>query len=155
MSITLGGVAFPISYKDLIVAPVDADSDADRDATTQCIGALIGSQTAAGSSNPRWILGDVFMKNVFTAFRYAPGPSIGFATLSPSLSSSNTSSSSDTTPSDSTSSAARSNPIFRLQSHLEKSKDGHGQPTPTPTPTPWAILLGALEFGLAAMLSAF
>ncbi|KAF8507481.1 aspartic peptidase A1 [Hysterangium stoloniferum] len=36
------------------------------------------------SGNPQWIVGDTFLKNVYSVFRYDP-PSVGFAQLSPSL----------------------------------------------------------------------
>jgi cathepsin D len=45
----------------------------------QCLGAFFELET--GTSAPSWIVGDTFLKNVYSVFRYDP-PSIGFAKLS-------------------------------------------------------------------------
>ncbi|KAF5383540.1 hypothetical protein D9615_003749 [Tricholomella constricta] len=45
----------------------------------QCLGAFFDLQT--GRSAPSWIVGDTFLKNVYSVFRYDP-PSVGFAQLS-------------------------------------------------------------------------
>lgn len=44
---------------------------------SQCIGAFFETT----GNNPSWILGDAFLKNVYTVFRYNP-PAVGFAALS-------------------------------------------------------------------------
>ncbi|EIN09402.1 acid protease [Punctularia strigosozonata HHB-11173 SS5] len=44
-----------------------------------CLGAFFALDT--GSSAPSWIVGDTFLKNVYSVFRYNP-PSVGFAELS-------------------------------------------------------------------------
>ena len=36
----------------------------------------LGSQ-----GGPDWVIGDAFLKNVYSVFRFSPGPSIGFAQL--------------------------------------------------------------------------
>ncbi|EJF59592.1 acid protease [Dichomitus squalens LYAD-421 SS1] len=46
-----------------------------------CIGSFIAVDTSAGSQVPPWIVGDVFLKNVYSVFRATP-PSVGFAKLS-------------------------------------------------------------------------
>jgi len=46
----------------------------------QCVGALF-SLDSSGNSGPSWILGDTFLKNVYSIFRSNP-PSVGFATIS-------------------------------------------------------------------------
>jgi hypothetical protein len=30
---------------------------------------------------PDWVIGDAFLKNVYSVFRFSPGPSVGFAQL--------------------------------------------------------------------------
>jgi cathepsin D len=44
-----------------------------------CVGAFFELDT--GSSAPAWIVGDTFLKNVYSVFRFNP-PSVGFASLS-------------------------------------------------------------------------
>ncbi|KAJ6581457.1 acid protease [Mycena capillaripes] len=44
-----------------------------------CLGSFFTLTT--GDSAPSWIIGDVFLKNVYSVFRYNP-PSVGFASLS-------------------------------------------------------------------------
>jgi cathepsin D len=46
----------------------------------RCLGAFFALDT--GSAAPAWIVGDTFLKNVYSVFRYNP-PSIGFARLAP------------------------------------------------------------------------
>ena len=51
----------------------------------QCVGSIF---VYGGSSDgPGWILGDTFLKNVYSVFRANP-PSIGFAALAPGVESS-------------------------------------------------------------------
>jgi hypothetical protein len=45
----------------------------------QCVGSFFTLET--GNSAPPWILGDTFLKNVYSVFRFNP-PSVGFASLS-------------------------------------------------------------------------
>ncbi|KAH9479681.1 Aspartic protease [Psilocybe cubensis] len=56
-----------------------ADFQLSRLTRTTCLGAFFVLST--GSSAPRWIVGDTFLKNVYSVFRYTP-LSIGFAELS-------------------------------------------------------------------------
>ncbi|KAE9406293.1 acid protease [Gymnopus androsaceus JB14] len=44
-----------------------------------CMGAFFAIETGGGA--PAWIVGDTFLKNVYSVFRYTP-PSVGFAQLS-------------------------------------------------------------------------
>ncbi|TCD62856.1 hypothetical protein EIP91_006337 [Steccherinum ochraceum] len=46
---------------------------------TNCVGALF--QIAGGQNTPAWIVGDTFLKNVYSVYRSSPG-SVGFANLS-------------------------------------------------------------------------
>ncbi|KIO34071.1 hypothetical protein M407DRAFT_150488 [Tulasnella calospora MUT 4182] len=57
-----------------------ADFELARIGNGVCIGALF-ELDLAGSSSPDWIIGDTFLKNVYSVFRYDPA-SVGFASLS-------------------------------------------------------------------------
>ncbi|PPQ96798.1 hypothetical protein CVT26_006201 [Gymnopilus dilepis] len=56
-----------------------ADFQLSRLTRSTCLGAFF--QLSTGSSAPSWIVGDTFLKNVYSVFRYQP-LSIGFAQLS-------------------------------------------------------------------------
>ncbi|KAG1854827.1 aspartic peptidase domain-containing protein [Suillus subalutaceus] len=56
-----------------------ADFAFTQTSSTECIGAFFEATTGTGS--PTWIIGDAFLKNVYSVFRYNPA-SIGFASLS-------------------------------------------------------------------------
>jgi len=70
VTMNFGGRSWPISPSDFKLTQV-SDS--------QCVGAFFEMET--GSNAPSWIVGDTFLKNVYSVFRFNP-PSIGFATLS-------------------------------------------------------------------------
>ena len=63
----------------------------------QCLGAIFQYSTSSGGSSgdsinntgPQWIIGDTFLKNVYTVFRANPA-SVGFAALAPNAQSSAT-----------------------------------------------------------------
>lgn len=76
ISFTFGGVEYPIYLGDMTRGQLSSRQG-------YCIGAIIGQQTRTGSP-VQWIVGDVFMKNVYTAFRASP-PSVGFAQLANNL----------------------------------------------------------------------
>ena len=46
-----------------------------------CVGAFFSIGSVAGTGIPAWIVGDSFLKNVYSVFRASP-PSVGFAQLS-------------------------------------------------------------------------
>ena len=56
-----------------------------RTPSSDCLGGIFdltqGSSIEAGSGNPNWVVGDVFLKNVYSVYRLSP-PSVGFAQLS-------------------------------------------------------------------------
>ncbi len=52
--------------------------NAGKVSLTQCIGAIAGKDLGLGKST--WLVGDSFMKNVYTAFSFDKN-SVGFATL--------------------------------------------------------------------------
>lgn len=64
-------IAWPISNADFLLQQLSSDS---------CVGAFFALSTA-GTSAPPWIVGDTFLKNVYSVFRSSPA-SVGFATLS-------------------------------------------------------------------------
>ncbi|KAF5328166.1 hypothetical protein D9619_013433 [Psilocybe cf. subviscida] len=71
ISLSFGG------HRGWTISP--ADFTLSRLTRTTCLGAFFELQT--GSSAPQWIVGDTFLKNVYSVFRYDP-LSIGFAELS-------------------------------------------------------------------------
>jgi len=81
VSLAFGGINYQISAQDFIV---------DQIATGYCLAAFFVLELNSGSSplpgggnsnNPTWVVGDSFLKNVYSVFRAEP-PSVGFANLS-------------------------------------------------------------------------
>ncbi|OSX65756.1 hypothetical protein POSPLADRAFT_1177255 [Postia placenta MAD-698-R-SB12] len=66
-------VDWPVSAGDFAFATTSEDGET-------CLGAFVATDTT-GTTAPPWILGDTFLKNVYSVFRYSP-PSVGFAQLS-------------------------------------------------------------------------
>jgi len=73
MNFANSDVLWPISPADFKLAQLSADS---------CLGAFFEFKTT-GTTGPTWIVGDTFLKNVYSVFRAEPKPAIGFAALSP------------------------------------------------------------------------
>ncbi|KAJ7467054.1 aspartic peptidase A1 [Mycena latifolia] len=77
MTMAFGGKSWPIDPADLNLGPGSGGS--------MCLGGIfdltLGSNIEANSGNPTWVVGDTFLKNVYTVFRQKP-LSIGFAQLS-------------------------------------------------------------------------
>lgn len=72
LSLSFGsGAAWPINPTDFMLTQLSSK---------QCVGALF-SLDSTGNNGPAWIMGDTFLKNVYSVFRYNP-PSVGFATIS-------------------------------------------------------------------------
>lgn len=67
VSLTFGGVSFPISASAFNLGQVSSGS-------SQCVGGIVGSD------EDFWIVGDVFMSNVYTVFDYG-NSRVGFAKL--------------------------------------------------------------------------
>jgi cathepsin D len=76
IAISFGGPAWPISINDLNIGTVSSG---------QCLGAIFditaGSTVKPTTGTPQWIVGDTFLKNVYSVFRSNP-PAVGFAQLS-------------------------------------------------------------------------
>jgi hypothetical protein len=70
VSLTFGGKSWPISPADFKMTQLNSG---------MCVGAFFALQT--GGSAPNWIVGDTFLKNVYSVYRFNP-PSVGFAALS-------------------------------------------------------------------------
>jgi cathepsin D len=78
VSLSFGGKSWPINPTDMNLGPYD-----EKD-TKNCLGGIFdlgGGSTTIGSGLPAWIIGDTFLKNVYSVFRADP-LSVGFAELS-------------------------------------------------------------------------
>ena len=65
-------ISWPISNADFLVS--------QGTSSNMCVGAFFSIGSSGGSAPP-WIVGDSFLKNVYSVFRATP-PSVGFAQLS-------------------------------------------------------------------------
>ncbi|KZT10921.1 acid protease [Laetiporus sulphureus 93-53] len=77
VTLSFGGKEWPINSADMNLGVVSGDS---------CLGGvfiLSEGSDVSGSSDPTWVVGDTFLKNVYTVFRSSPA-SVGFAELSTS-----------------------------------------------------------------------
>ncbi|KAF8882702.1 aspartyl protease [Infundibulicybe gibba] len=77
ISLSFGSRLWPINPIDMNLGPLFASP-------SLCLGAIFDlkeSDTGGSSGNPGWVIGDTFLKNVYSVFRMTP-PSIGFAQLS-------------------------------------------------------------------------
>ncbi|KAI0275626.1 aspartic peptidase domain-containing protein [Russula aff. rugulosa BPL654] len=76
IAISFGGPAWPINPADL---------NAGQVSNGRCLGAIFditaGSNVKPNTDTPDWIVGDTFLKNVYSVFRSNP-PAVGFAQLS-------------------------------------------------------------------------
>lgn len=72
VAFSFGGTTWSMSPADFTFAQISS---------SECIGAFFEASTVAGSATPSWIIGDAFLKNVYSVFQYNP-PSVGFAALS-------------------------------------------------------------------------
>jgi cathepsin D len=70
VTMAFGGRSWSVSPDDMRVAEIGRN---------QCLGGFFEVDT--GTTTPSWIVGDTFLKNVYTVFRYNPA-SVGFAELS-------------------------------------------------------------------------
>jgi cathepsin D len=67
-----GATTWAIDPKDFNNGPVDSSGT--------CLGAFFAIDQPSNSATPPWIVGDTFLKNVYSVFRFNP-PSVGFAAL--------------------------------------------------------------------------
>ncbi|KIJ18474.1 Merops: A01.UPA [Paxillus involutus ATCC 200175] len=85
VSISFGGTNWPISAADMNLGTLTGTGT-----TAQlCVGGIfdIGSTVGSGQGVPSWIVGDTFLKNVYSVYQANP-PAVGFAQLASGLSSS-------------------------------------------------------------------
>jgi cathepsin D len=79
VTLSFGGKAWPISTTDMNLGQISRGS-------SQCLGAIfdlsLGSNIPSGSGNPSWVVGDTFLKNVYSVYRAGNPGSVGFAQLS-------------------------------------------------------------------------
>ncbi|KAG8214186.1 aspartic peptidase domain-containing protein [Butyriboletus roseoflavus] len=80
ISISFGGTTWTINAADMNFGTIDLQSG------QMCIGGIFDMPEAdlSGSSLPSWVIGDVFLKNVYSVFRAEP-PAVGFAQLASGL----------------------------------------------------------------------
>ncbi|VDC07594.1 unnamed protein product [Peniophora sp. CBMAI 1063] len=79
VTISFGGKSWPLKSEDINFGNIGQG---------YCQGAIFDvTQGATTNQNtPSWIVGDTFLKNVYSVFRASPGPAVGFAELSGSAS---------------------------------------------------------------------
>ncbi|KAH9942250.1 aspartic peptidase domain-containing protein [Epithele typhae] len=71
MKFGASSVSWPVSSSDFIFEQLDGEN---------CVGAFFALDTS-GTTAPPWIIGDTFLKNVYSVFRASPA-AVGFAALS-------------------------------------------------------------------------
>ncbi|KAH9892731.1 acid protease [Cubamyces lactineus] len=93
VSLAFGGKSWPISSADMNLGRISA---------SMCVGGIfdlsLGSDVSGGGGNPVWVVGDTFLKNVYSVFRSNPA-AVGFAQLSDAAGGSSAPSSSSISPS--------------------------------------------------------
>ncbi|KIM34242.1 hypothetical protein M408DRAFT_19180 [Serendipita vermifera MAFF 305830] len=73
------GVSFSFGGRTWHIAPKDFQLLRMRNGS--CVSAFF--RLSIGEHAPKWIIGDTFLKNVYSVFQYEPTPRVGFADLSP------------------------------------------------------------------------
>ncbi|KAI0343023.1 acid protease [Trametopsis cervina] len=74
VSLSFGdGPSWPIDPVDFRLAQLDEET---------CVGAFFQMESSGSGSFPAWVIGDTFLKNVYSVFRASSPPSIGFGQLS-------------------------------------------------------------------------
>ncbi|EJD48177.1 acid protease [Auricularia subglabra TFB-10046 SS5] len=68
-----GGSMWNVSPRDFELMQIDRRN---------CVGGFFEISLGTSPANPTWIVGDTFLKNVYSVYRFEP-PSVGFAALSP------------------------------------------------------------------------
>ncbi|KIM53136.1 hypothetical protein SCLCIDRAFT_139594 [Scleroderma citrinum Foug A] len=72
VAISFGGPSWSVSPADFQLVQLSS---------SQCVGAFFVLSATSGGTGPSWVVGDTFLKNVYSVFRYSPA-SVGFAQLS-------------------------------------------------------------------------
>ncbi|KAF8893589.1 aspartic peptidase domain-containing protein [Infundibulicybe gibba] len=130
ISLSFGGKLWPINPTDMNLGQLSRTS-------SLCLGAIfdlsMGSNIVSGSGNPSWVVGDTFLKNVYSVFRMTP-PSVGFAQLSAAAGSSGSSAQHSATAPQLTSSLLPSGPPSSpssITSMMSNTNAGTPQAGPT------------------------
>ncbi|UZJ51182.1 hypothetical protein CBS101457_000502 [Exobasidium rhododendri] len=71
LSLSFGGQAYTVNSADMLNGALDTSGQ-------YCLGGILGASLGDGA--PDYIVGDTFLKNVFSIFRYSPA-AVGFASL--------------------------------------------------------------------------
>lgn len=89
VTMSFGGSAWTINPADMNIGSVP--SSISGTSSGLCAGGIfdIGTSVGSGSGVPTWIIGDTFLKNVYSVFRANPA-AVGFAELASGLSTSTT-----------------------------------------------------------------
>jgi cathepsin D len=119
---SFGGSTWTINPADMNLGSVP--SSVSGTTTQMCAGGIfdIGTSVGSGAGVPTWIVGDTFLKNVYSVFRANPA-AVGFAQLASGLSPSTTGTSSpnpakvSSSTATSTSGSSSSNPLAGAASH--------------------------------------
>ncbi|KAJ8486927.1 hypothetical protein ONZ51_g4529 [Trametes cubensis] len=140
VSLAFGGKSWPISSADMNLGRISA---------SMCVGGIfdlsLGSDVSGGGGNPVWVVGDTFLKNVYSVFRSNPA-AVGFAQLSDAAGGSSAPSSSSSSPSatrsgtvvstTSTIVSASTHSVPAFDSSVLSTIIGHSSDTGTPTNIP-------------------
>ncbi|KAJ6482527.1 aspartic peptidase domain-containing protein [Mycena sanguinolenta] len=73
IALSFGGQAWPISTQDINLGAL-------QEGSSDCIGAIFDISLGNTGTGPFWVVGDTFLKNVYSVFRQNP-MSVGFAAL--------------------------------------------------------------------------
>ncbi|KAG2154413.1 aspartic peptidase domain-containing protein [Suillus bovinus] len=114
VTMSFGGSTWTISPADMNLGSVP--SSVSGSTTQMCAGGIfdIGTSVGTGSGVPTWIIGDTFLKNVYSVFRANPA-AVGFAELASGLSTTTSGTSNPNTvkvTSTATSTSSSSNPLL-------------------------------------------
>ncbi|KAG2074048.1 acid protease [Suillus decipiens] len=105
VTISFGGSAWTIDPADMNIGTVSGSVSGTT--SEMCAGGIfdIGTSIGSGSNVPTWVIGDTFLKNVYSVFRAEPA-AVGFAQLSSGASTTTSGSSSPNPSSTATSSSS-------------------------------------------------
>ncbi|KAG1815420.1 aspartic peptidase domain-containing protein [Suillus variegatus] len=127
VSISFGGPSWPISPADFQLTKISS---------SQCVGAFFELNT--GGTAPNWIVGDTFLKNVYSVFRYNPA-AVGFAALSNTATAMN-----------GVNAAPPSATIGSVSASATAGTGGGSNSAPHRWGVPWAPLVGGISAAIGA-----
>ncbi|KAG1899473.1 aspartic peptidase domain-containing protein [Suillus fuscotomentosus] len=127
VAISFGGPSWPISPADFQLTKISS---------SQCVGAFFELNT--GGTAPNWIVGDTFLKNVYSVFRYNPA-AVGFAALSNTATAMN-----------GVNAAPPSATIGSVSASATAGTGGGSNSAPHRWDVPWAPLVGGISVAIGA-----